>query len=80
MTTKAKVILALFCQKSYPLSRGRNALDNPKVMKEHTQIPINEYVRDTDRYKHYIVTVTFQGHPRSKVMVPNEILYTCSYL
>ena len=24
---------------------------------------------------HYIPTVTFQGHPRSKVMVPNEILY-----
>ena len=30
------------------------------------------YSEDTDRLKNYIVTVTFQGHPRSKVMVPNE--------
>ena len=27
---------------------------------------------DTDRIKHYIVTVTFHGHPRSKVMMPIE--------
>ena len=44
VTTKAKVILALFCQKSYPLSPDQNALDDPKVMKEHTQIPIYGYV------------------------------------
>ena len=24
--------------------------------------------------------MTFQGHPRSKVMVPNERLYACPYL
>ena len=36
VTTKAKVILALLCQKSYPLSRGQHALDDPKIMKEHT--------------------------------------------
>ena len=24
---------------SYPLSRGQNALDDPKIMKEHTQFP-----------------------------------------
>ena len=29
----------------YPLSRGQHALDDPKLMKEHTQIPIiYEYV------------------------------------
>ena len=33
---------------------------------------ILHYSEDTDRKKHYIVTMTFQGHPRSKVMVPNE--------
>ena len=33
MIIKAKVILALFYQKSYPLSRGRNALDDPKNSK-----------------------------------------------
>ena len=33
VTIKAKVILALFCQKSYPLSRGQNALDDPKNSK-----------------------------------------------
>ena len=27
-----------------------------------------------------VITVTFQGDPRSKVMVPNERLYACSYL
>ena len=26
------------------------------------------------------ITVTFHGHPRTKVMVPNERLYACSYL
>ena len=31
----------------------------------------------TDK-KYYIVTVTFQGHPMSKVMVPNERL--CMFL
>ena len=41
---QAKVILALFGQKSYPWSRGQNALDYPKVIKEHTQIPIYGYV------------------------------------
>ena len=44
VTTKAKVILALLCQTSYPLSRGQHALDDPKIMKEHTQIPFYEYV------------------------------------
>ena len=34
-----KIILALSCQKSCPLSRGQNALDDPKIMKEHTQFP-----------------------------------------
>ena len=33
---------------------------------------------DTDRLKYYIVTVTFQGHQRSKVMVSNERL--CMFL
>ena len=81
MTTKAKVILAFFCQKSYPLSRGQHALDDPKLKKEHTQIPIiYEYVIDTDRLKNHIVTVTLQGHTRSKVMVSNERLYACPYL
>ena len=44
MTTKAKIVLALLCQKSFPLSRGQHALDDPKIMKEHTQIPFYEYV------------------------------------
>ena len=44
VTTKEKVILALLCQKSYPLSRGQHALDDPNSMKEHTQIPFYEYV------------------------------------
>ena len=36
--------------------------------------------------QHYIVTVPFPGHPRSKVMVPNERLYAflsmnnCNYI
>ena len=34
VTTKAKVIWELFYQKSYQLSRGQNALDNPKIMKD----------------------------------------------
>ena len=33
-TTKAKVIWELFYQKSYQLSCGQNALDNPKIMKD----------------------------------------------
>ena len=33
VTTKAKVIWELFYQKSYQLSHGQNALDNPKIMK-----------------------------------------------
>ena len=42
VTTKAKVILALFYQKSNQLSNCQNALDDPKIMKEHTQILIYE--------------------------------------
>ena len=41
---------------------------------------ILHHSEDTDRWKPYIVAVTFQGHPRSKVMVPTERLYACSYL
>ena len=33
VTTKAKVIWELFYQKSYQLSHGQNALDNPKIMR-----------------------------------------------
>ena len=33
VTIKDKVILALFYQKSYPLSRGGNALDDPENSK-----------------------------------------------
>ena len=35
------------------------------------------HFKDTGKMKHYTVTVAFQGHLRSKVMVPNE---RCSYL
>ena len=35
VTTKAKVIWELFYQKSYQLSHGQNALDNPKIMKSY---------------------------------------------
>ena len=34
VTTKAKVIWELFYQKSYQLSCGQNALDDPKIMKD----------------------------------------------
>ena len=37
VTTKAKVIWELFYQKSYQLTHGQNARDEPKIMKEHTQ-------------------------------------------
>ena len=33
---------------------------------------ILHHSEDSDRLKNYIDSVTFQGHPRSKVMVPNE--------
>ena len=49
-----------------------------------TKVKISAFIlhhsEETDRWKDYIVTLTFQGHPRSKVMVPNERLYACSYL
>ena len=34
---------------------------------------------DTDTLKYYIIIVTLQGHLRSKVIVPNERSYACSY-
>ena len=36
--------MGTFLSKELSLSRGQNALDDPKVMKEHTQIPIYGYV------------------------------------
>ena len=61
VTIKAKVILALFYKKSYP-----------SFTKVKVSMFILHYSEDTDRKKYYIVTMTFQGHPRSKVMVLNE--------
>ena len=39
---------------------------------------ILHHSEDTDRKKYYIVNMTLQGNPRSKVMVPNERL--CMFL
>ena len=35
---------------------------------------------DIDTLKYYVITVTLQGHLNSKVTMPNERLYVCSYL
>ena len=44
------------------------------------QVGLNFLVQCITQAYHDIVTVIFQGHPRSKVMEPNERLYACSYV
>ena len=55
-------------------------VDHTRVNKESSMCLSCTILKILTDKKHYIVTVTFQGHPRSKVMVPNERLYACSYL
>ena len=68
MTIKTKVILAKKFKNILPIN-----LENFVVLTRSL------YLKNGLRYRHHI-TVTFQGDPRSKVMVPNERLYACSYL